>query len=161
MSSTATPLATGLSPCERLEAFVDEINELTGQRNAIDGRLVAWKTGVTPRNAEVMVAVAHRLPEFPRCVEGMREGRLSLDQVGVIAEHAAEGSDAHYAQFAESATVTQLRTAVKLELRPDPEPTSEPERSITKTTHDDGSTTYRIRSQAGSREGRRRPGIAP
>ncbi|BBX82922.1 HNH endonuclease signature motif containing protein [Mycolicibacterium aubagnense] len=169
MSSTATPLATGLSPCERLEAFVDEIGELTGQRNAIDGRLVeivaeiardglwgatgakslsslvAWKTGVTPRNAEVMVAVAHRLPEFPRCVEGMREGRLSLDQVGVIAEHAAEGSDAHYAQFAESATVTQLRTAVKLEPRPDPEPTSEPERSITKTTHDDGSTTYRIR----------------
>lgn len=154
-------MATGLSPCERLEAFVDEINELTGQRNAIDGRLVAWKTGVTPRNAEVMVAVAHRLPEFPRCVEGMREGRLSLDQVGVIAENAAGGSDAHYAQFAESATVTQLRTAVKLELRPDPEPTSEPERSITKTTHDDGSTTYRIRSQAGSREGRRRPGIAP
>lgn len=161
MSSTATPLATGLSPCERLEAFVDEINELTGQRNAIDGRLVAWKTGVTPRNAEVMVAVAHRLPEFPRCVEGMREGRLSLDQVGVIAENAAGGSDAHYAQFAESATVTQLRTAVKLEPRPDPEPTSEPERSITRTTHDDGSTTYRIRSQAGSREGRRRPGIAP
>lgn len=154
-------MATGLSPCERLEAFVDEINELTGQRNAIDGRLVAWKTGVTPRNAEVMVAVAHRLPEFPRCVEGMREGRLSLDQVGVIAENAAGGSDAHYAQFAESATVTQLRTAVKLEPRPDPEPTSEPERSITKTTHDDGSTTYRIRSQAGSREGRRRPGIAP
>lgn len=161
MSSTATPLATGLSPCERLEAFVDEIGELTGQRNAIDGRLVAWKTGVTPRNAEVMVAVAHRLPEFPRCVEGMREGRLSLDQVGVIAENAAGGSDAHYAQFAESATVTQLRTAVKLEPRPDPEPTSEPERSITRTTHDDGSTTYRIRSQAGSREGRRRPGIAP
>lgn len=154
-------MATGLSPCERLEAFVDEINELTGQRNAIDGRLVAWKTGVTPRNAEVMVAVAHRLPEFPRCVEGMREGRLSLDQVGVIAENAAGGSDAHYAQFAESATVTQLRTAVKLEPRPDPEPTSEPERSITRTTHDDGSTTYRIRSQAGSREGRRRPGIAP
>lgn len=178
-------MATGLSPCERLEAFVDEIGELTGQRNAIDGRLVeivaeidraglwgatgakslsslvAWKAGVTPRNAEVMVAVAHRLPEFPRCVEGMREGRLSLDQVGVIAENAAGGSDAHYAQFAESATVTQLRTAVKLEPRPDPEPTSEPERSITRTTHDDGSTTYRIRSQAGSREGRRRPGIAP
>ena len=147
----------------------DEIGELTGQRNAIEGRLVeivaeidrdglwgatgakslpalvAWKTAVTPRNAEVMVAVAHRSEEFPRCTEGMRDGRLSLDQVGVVAEHAADGSDEHYAQFAESATVTQLRKAVSLEPRPDPEPKPEPERSISKTTHDDGSTTYKIR----------------
>jgi hypothetical protein len=34
---------------------------------------------------------------------------------------------------------------VSLEPRPDPEPTSEPQRSITRTTHDDGSTTYKIR----------------
>ena len=169
MSTTATVSDVEVSPCERLEAFFDEIGELTGQRNAIDGRLVeivaeidrdglwgatgarsmaslvAWKTGVSPRNAEVMVAVAHRSEEFPRCAEGMREGRLSLDQVGVVAEHAAEGSDEHYAQFAESATVTQLRKAVSLEPRPDPEPKPEPERSISKTTHDDGSTTYKIR----------------
>ncbi len=152
-----------------MDAFFDEIGELTGQRNAIDARLVeiaaeidrdglwgatgarsltalvAWKTGVSPRNAEVMVAVAHRLEEFPRCAEAMREGRLSLDQVGVVAEHAADGSDEHYAQFAASATVTQLRTAVKLEPRPEPEPKPDPERSIKKTTHDDGSTTYTIR----------------
>ncbi len=169
MSSTATAFDVEASPCERLDAFFAEIGELTGQRNAIDGRLaeivaeidrdglwgatgarsltslVAWKTGVSPRNAEVMVAVAHRIEEFPRCAEAMREGRLSLDQVGVVAEHAAEGSDEHYAQFAASATVTQLRTAVKLEPRPDPEPKPEPERSIKKTTHDDGSTTYTIR----------------
>ncbi len=152
-----------------MDAFFDEIGELTGQRNAIDARLVeiaaeidrdglwgatgarsmvslvAWKTGVSPRNAEVLVAVAHRIEEFPRCAEAMREGRLSLDQVGVVAEHAADGSDEHYAQFAESATVTQLRTAVKLEPRPEPESKPEPERSIKKTTHDDGSTTYTIR----------------
>ncbi len=152
-----------------MAAFFAEIGELTGQRNAIDGRLVeivaeidrdglwgatgarsltslvAWKTGVSPRHAEVMVAVAHRIEEFPRCAEAMCEGRLSLDQVGVVAEHAGEGSDEHYAQFAESATVTQLRTAVKLEPRPAPEPKPEPERSISKTTHDDGSTTYKIR----------------
>ncbi len=169
MSTAATAFDVEPSPCERLEAFFAEIGELTGQRNAIDGRLaeivaeidrdglwgatgarsltslVAWKTGVSPRHAEVMVAVAHRLVEFPQCAEGMREGRLSLDQVGVVAEHAAEGSDEHYAQFAESATVTQLRKAVKLEPRPEPEPKPEPERSISKTTHDDGSTTYKIR----------------
>lgn len=102
---------------------------------------------VSPRNAEVMMAVAHRLEEFPRCAEAMRAGRLSLDQVGVVAEHATEGSDEHYAQFAESATVTQLRTAVKLEPRHEPEPESKPEapRSIAKTSHDDGSVTYKIR----------------
>jgi hypothetical protein len=117
----------------------------TGARSLTS--LVAWKTGVSPRNAEVMVAVAHRIEEFPRCAESMRKGRLSLDQVGVVAEHAGEGSDEHYAQFAESATVTQLRKAVSLEPRPDPEPESKPEpvRSISKTTHEDGSTTYKIR----------------
>ncbi|WP_234785481.1 13E12 repeat family protein, partial [Mycolicibacterium mucogenicum] len=171
MSSTATSLEAPASPCERMDAFFAEIGELTGQRNAIDARLVqiaaeidhdglwgatgarsltslvAWKTGVSPRNAEVMVAVAHRLEEFPRCAEAMSEGRLSLDQVGVVAEHAADGSDEHYAQFAESATVTQLRTAVKLEPRSEPEPGSkpEPERSISKISHDDGSVTYKIR----------------
>jgi hypothetical protein len=168
MSTTATPLVTEASPGEHLEALFDEVAELTGQRNAIDGRLVeivaeierdglwgatgvrsisslvAWKTGVTPRRAETMVTVAHRLQEFPRCAEGMREGRLSLDQVGVIAERAADGSDGHYAELAAVATVTQLRTAIKLEPRPDPEPRPEPQRSITKITAD-GYTTWRIR----------------
>jgi hypothetical protein len=172
MSTTATAFDVETpSPCERFDGLLAEASELIGQRNAIDGRLVevvaeidrdglwgatgarslsslvAWKTGVSPRNAEVMVAVAHRLEEFPRCAEAMREGRLSLDQVGVVAEHAGEGSDEHYAQFAESATVTQLRKAVSLEPRPDPEPESKPEpvRSMRKTTHEDGSATYKIR----------------
>lgn len=100
---------------------------------------------MTPHNAEVMVDVAHRLDEFPRCADGMREGRLSLDQVGVIAERAGDGSDEHYAQFAGNATVTQLRTAIKLEPRPKPGLKPKPERSIFKTSHDDGSTTNRIR----------------
>jgi hypothetical protein len=171
MSAGATSFAPEASPCERIEVLFHEIGELTGQRNAIDGRLVeivaeidrdglwgatgakslpalvAWKTGVTPRRAEVMVAVAHRVEELPQCVGGMRAGRLSLDQVGVIAEHAGDGSDEHYAQFAECATVTQLRKAISLEPQPDPEPKPQPQpqRSITKTTHDDGSTTYKIR----------------
>ena len=123
----------------------DELAELTGQRNAIDGRiveivaeldrdelcgatgarsiaaLVAWKMGSSAANAATIATVAHRLEEFPRCAAGMREGRLSLDQVGVIAAQAAEGSDAHYAELARCATVSQLRTAVKLEPRPEPE----------------------------------------
>ncbi len=136
---------------ERLGVLFDELAELTGQRNAIDGRivaivaemdrdglwagtgarsvaaLVAWKTGVSPSRAQTIAAVAHRVEEFPRCTEGLREGRLSLDQVGVIAQRARTGTDEHYAGLAASATVTQLRTALNLAPKPEPEPEPDPE----------------------------------
>jgi hypothetical protein len=165
MSSITTDAGPQTGPAQRLEGLFEELAELTGQRNAIDGRiveivaeidrdelwgatgarsipaLVAWKTGVSPSNAHTITAVAQRSAEFPRCVQGLREGRVSLDQVGVIAQRAAEGSDAHYAQLVEVATVSQLRTAVKLEPRPDPEPDRrpEPERSVSKTSDAHGS----------------------
>ncbi|OBF84573.1 hypothetical protein A5791_23975, partial [Mycobacterium sp. 852002-51163_SCH5372311] len=106
--------------------------------------LVAWKLGCSPANAQTIATVAGRLAAFPRCAAGMREGRLSLDQVGVIAARAGEGSDEHYAELARVATVTQLRTAVKLEPRPEPDPCPEPQRSITKTG-DEQSTSWRIK----------------
>ena len=151
MSSPAASFAPRVSPKERLDELFVEIGELTGQRNAIDARiveivaeidrdglggmtgarsipaLVAWKTGVSQRNAKTIAAIAHRLPEFPKCVAGMREGRFSLDQVGVVAEKAADGSDAFYAKMAAIATVSQLSKAIKLEPRPEPEaPTGTP-----------------------------------
>jgi Domain of unknown function (DUF222)/HNH endonuclease len=167
MSSIASAGAVMVSPGERLETLFEELAELTGQRNAIDGRiveivaeidrdelwgatgarsvpaLVAWKTGCSPANAHTIAAIAGRLTEFPRCAQGMREGRLSADQVGVIAVRAGEGSDEHYAQLAPYATVNQLRTAVRLEPRPQPEPRPEPQRSITTTSNEHGSC-YRI-----------------
>ncbi|ETW25605.1 hypothetical protein MGAST_01725, partial [Mycobacterium gastri 'Wayne'] len=126
-------------PDQRLEVLFAELAQLAGQRNAIDGRIVeiaaemdrdelcgatgarsvaallAWKLGVSSGNAHTITTVARRLEEFPQCVAGMREGWLSLDQVGVIAARAGAGSDEHYAQLARVATVNQLRTAVKLE----------------------------------------------
>jgi len=93
----------------------DELAELTGHRNAIDGRivdivaeidgdglwgstgcrsisaLVAWRTGISPRNAQTVTTVAERLEDFPRCTEALREGRLSLDQVGVVVERRRRG----------------------------------------------------------------------
>jgi hypothetical protein len=168
MSSTAASFAGELRPGERLVGLFGELAELTGQRNAIDGRiveivaemdrdelcgntgarsipaLVAWKTGTSARNAHTIAAVAQRLEQFPRCAEGMRAGRLSLDQVGVIAERAADGSDEHYAELAAVATVSQLRTAVKLEPRPEPQPRPAPRREIT-TVVDEQYTTWRIR----------------
>ncbi|HTH92404.1 DUF222 domain-containing protein, partial [Mycobacterium sp.] len=121
MSLTASPPAA-VSPKDRLEVLFEELAELAGQRNAIDGRiveivaeldrdelcgatgarsvaaLVAWKLGSSSANAHTIATVAGRLAEFPRCAAGMREGRLSLDQVGVIAGRAGEGSDEHYAE---------------------------------------------------------------
>lgn len=90
MPSAAVSFPSEACPDDRLEVLFGELAELCGQRNAIDGRIVqivaemdrdelcgatgarsipavvAWKTGVTPRNAETIVAVARRLEEFPR-----------------------------------------------------------------------------------------------
>ena len=167
MSLSAAPVAA-VSPAQRLEGLFEELAELTGQRNAIDGRiveivaemdrdelcgatgarsvaaLVAWKIGSSSGNAHTITTVARRWEEFPRCAQGMREGRLSLDQLGVIAAGAGEGSDEHYAQLAAVATVNQLRTAVKLQPRPEPDPRPEPQSSITKTC-DEEFTCWRIK----------------
>src|SRR3954469_5014036 len=167
MSSIAASDATAVHPKDRLKVLFQELSELAGHRNAIDGRiveiaaemdndglwgatgarsvaaLVAWKTGSSPANAHTITAIANRSADFPRCVAGLREGRLSLDQVGVIAERAADGSDEHYAALAEVASVSQLRTAVKLEPRPKPDSEPEAQPSITKTS-DGQSTTWRI-----------------
>jgi len=165
---SASSGAAALRPAERLEVLFEELAELAGQRNAIDGRiveivaevdrdelwgatgarsvagLVAWKLGLSTGNAATIATVAHRLAEFPLCAAGMREGRLSLDQVGVIAARAAEGSDEHYAELAAVATVSQLRTAVKLEPRPEPDPRPQPHASISKTSDEEG-TCWRIK----------------
>ncbi len=161
----APPLAENVP--RRLDVLFEELSELAGQRNAIDARvveiaaemerdelcgatgarsvaaLVAWKLAASSANARTITTVARRLEEFPRCAQGMREGRLSLDQVGVIAARAGQGSDEHYAALAAVATVNQLRTAVNLEPRPEPEPGRQPERVITKSSTEHASC-YRI-----------------
>ncbi len=168
MSSSEAFGSAMMGPDQRLEVLFEELAELAGQRNAIDGRiveivaevdrdglwgatgarsvaaLVAWKMGSSSANAATIATVARRLEAFPRCVADLQEGRLSLDQVGVIAARAADGSDAHYAQLARVATVNQLRTAVKLEPRPEPDPRPDPQPSITKTS-DEQFTWWRVK----------------
>ena len=126
----------------------EELAELTGQRNAIDGRiveivaevdrdelwgttgarsvaaLVAWQTGSSSSTASTIAAVAHRIEEFPRCAQGMREGRLSLDQVGVIAQRAGEGSrqpataPAWAEKYGEPNSVTVLKPRLRANAAP-------------------------------------------
>src|ERR1700757_113642 len=118
------PLTTWRLCLRSVLRLFEELAELSGQRNAIDGRiveivaeidrdglcgmagarsvpaLVAWKTGCSPDNAHTISTVAGRLEEFPRCAEGMKEGWLSLDRVGVIAARGGQGSDEHYVELA-------------------------------------------------------------
>ncbi|GFG51406.1 hypothetical protein CQY20_24185 [Mycolicibacterium agri] len=166
MSMTAPSDVGVMNPNDRLDVLCAELEELSGQRNAIDGRIVqivaelnsaelwgltgarslkafvAWKLGMAESTAQTVTAIVDRFEEFPRCNADMREGRLSLDQVGVIAKRAGAESDEHYAQLASVATVNQLNTAIKLEPRPEAEK-PEPKRSFSKHTRD-GFTTYRI-----------------
>ncbi|MCV7259725.1 DUF222 domain-containing protein [Mycobacterium shimoidei] len=86
MSSIASP-AAGVRPAERLEVLSEELAELAGQRNAIDGRIVqiaaelyrdglwgitgarslaavvTWKLGWSSANAHTMVTVKRRVEQ--------------------------------------------------------------------------------------------------
>src|ERR1700722_3134715 len=98
MSLIASPGAVGVSPAQRLEVLFEELAQLQGQRNAIDGRiveivaqvereelwgatgarsleaLVAWKTGCAPGSAKTVTAVARRWESFPRLRAGVDAG---------------------------------------------------------------------------------------
>jgi hypothetical protein len=98
--------STSLAPDQRLEVLFEQLAELAGQRNAIDGRivdivaemdrdelcgatgarsvaaLVAWKLGTSSANAHTITTIAGRLEQFPRCAQGMREGQLSWIRSG-------------------------------------------------------------------------------
>src|SRR5262245_9808259 len=84
MSSTASSPAAVVRPAERLEGLFEELAQLAGQRNAIDGRivemvaevdrdelwgatgarsvaaLVAWKMGSSSASAHTIATVARR-----------------------------------------------------------------------------------------------------
>jgi hypothetical protein len=85
MCSAAISFDDRVRPIDRLEVLFEELAELCGQRNAIDGpivkiaaemeradlcgmtgtrsvsALIAGKTGPTKRNADTVVAIAHRI----------------------------------------------------------------------------------------------------
>ncbi len=113
MSYPTTSLAAA---DERLDVLFDELAELTGQRNAIDGRiveivaeidrdelwappvrgrspaLVAWKTGLlTVANAHTIAAVAGRLEEFPRCAQGCGRAGCRSIRSGSSPQRGARG----------------------------------------------------------------------
>ena len=69
---------------------------------------VRWRTGVAPATASKLVDVARRASEFPRCVESLQRGELSLDQIAPITRHAPAWCDAQMAGLAPRCTVAQI-----------------------------------------------------
>jgi len=168
MSASTVLEPPGITPAEaRFEAISAELAELCGQQNAITGRIVellaevagaedellggtgvrslehfcTWQLGVSEGRAKSLAAIARRMDELPETTGLLREGRLSEDQVAVIARKAPEGTDSHYAGLAPRCTVSQLRRALRAAPKPtapDPAPPSVPENEVSAFWDDDG-----------------------
>ena len=69
MASTATSFTPGVTPVERLAVLFELLAELTGQRNAIDGRIVDIIGVDLPRPRNLAM---HNTPEFGRYVSAIR-----------------------------------------------------------------------------------------
>ncbi|MGO1488835.1 MAG: DUF222 domain-containing protein [Arachnia sp.] len=64
---------------------------------------------LSPAHANQLVVLARRCAELPETMELMEQGRLSLDQAVVVAEHVPAEFSAGGAELAEMMTVSQLR----------------------------------------------------
>lgn len=73
---------------------------------------VAWRAGCAPSRAADLVRVAQRRADLPALAEGLDSGLLSLDQAIEVAKHVPVGFDRAAVEFAQVATVAQLRYAL-------------------------------------------------
>jgi hypothetical protein len=70
------------------------------------------RAGLSPAHARDVVAVAQRRVELPDARVALLRGRLSLDQVAVVAHHVPQSHQRSMTDLARHATVPQLRRAV-------------------------------------------------
>lgn len=113
-----------------------ELNELAGQLNVVNARLVAqverllatgdweqggkrtpaafvaWQLGLSPERAGVVVRVAERRSEFPVVMGAFDRGELSLEQVAEAVK-APAWADAEIAHFCHIATPAKIRRAMR------------------------------------------------
>lgn len=128
---------------DRLWEVDREIALVCGQLNALQGRLVdlfveatggevpngcqftslggwiAWKTGSDPRHGHRLAKLVERADELPETLGRLRQGKVSVDQAGLIATLAPAWADAQLAQAAEVMTPRQLRRTIALFPHPD------------------------------------------
>jgi hypothetical protein len=134
-----------------VDELCDELAELCGQQNVIAGQiteilgtidaeglwadmgarslehLATWQLGVSAARARNLCAIARRREQLPVTAGLLGEGVLSEDQAAVIARRAPDGTDEHYADLARFATVSQLRTALRVAPKTEAETESAPE----------------------------------
>ena len=153
MTSTAYPSCTGNVVDERLEVLFEELSELAGSaqrdrrahrgdrrgdgaRRAVgcDGCAVGGGVGGLEVGLLVGQRAHHHCRREPvdavsplRC--GLAGGPAVTGSGRRDRRRAPTGSDEHYAELAAAASVSQLRTAIKLEPRPQPDPDRDLNRS--------------------------------
>jgi len=180
-----TSIAPATSPMgpdavwDRVVAVQAEMARLAGIINAAEARLTAiaaeaiedglwmqagvmspqhwaaWQLGLSPARAAQLVAIANRRDEVPATMAKFDAGLLSVDQVAAVVRLAPAARDAEVAEFAEQATVSQLRrTLARCGWGPDkPEPTRAEKRTLSFGSTDDG--TWRMSVSAPVDEGAR------
>jgi hypothetical protein len=158
----------------RFDEIEAELAELCGQRNAVDGRIAellaeverdgllagtgvrsvehfaTWQLGCSRGRARDLTAIAGRLDDLPQTTGLLREGRLSADQVAVIAKRAPAETDGRYADLAQQMTVTQIQRALRSAEHPPPGPEPAParppvEREVITWWDDDDAWNARVR----------------
>lgn len=125
--------ATEVTAVDQIEA---ELSELAGHLNAVNARVVraaeavlatdvwsersmrspsaylAWRLGLSPERAQLIVRVAERRANFPTIVTAFERGELSLEQVAEVVR-APAWAEAKVLDFAKIATVSKLRRAMR------------------------------------------------
>lgn len=73
---------------------------------------LAIRAGLSSAHAQLVVRVAERIDAFPRLEAAFESGRFTLDQVAEIVK-APDWADNHVLEFAQVATVSQLRVTMR------------------------------------------------
>lgn len=145
---------------ERYDARCKELAAAAGVLNATHGHLVdvaieclaesdhvgpglhsfaqflCWRLGVSSTTAQAIERVARRASELPVLCATLRAGEISLEQAAVVALYVPAAYDVSATEFAKSATVTQLKTA--LPAYRERKPTVRKGGGVSLTTSEDG-----------------------
>lgn len=103
------------------EALAADAWQVAGMRSP--AHWVAWQCGISPARAATFVAMARSLVELPATRAAFGAGELTEDQTRVVCTHTDAAHDDQAAELARSASVPQLRRALRGTPTPVPEPT--------------------------------------
>ena len=83
--------------------------EWSGQGMTRPERFLAWRFAVGVHTGSKALLIAGRRHDLPECVQALRDGLLSFDQMTVIARHAPGWADRQVLNLCERLTVDQIQ----------------------------------------------------